>query len=208
MDLGEFHSLVSTSLRRGTSLDTVIPSYSKIACLWMERNYSFKYMENFRLLQLVAGDRTVNIPTNRRVKSIEFIRLIDEEGGYTKLKKGNAEDFKGTETAAPTGYWLVGTRTIVFNNTPDEDLSGEAIFSEFTDWPTANTETHPLIDYGTDVLLYQTLIHMAAYLRDAEMVQAYKALRDESINTLLRSEDETRFDGEALSMAYIPAHSQ
>lgn len=210
MDLGEFHSLVSTSLRRGTTLDTVIPMYAKLSATWMERNYDFKYMEVFRLLQLVSGDRTVNLPTNKIVKGIDFIRLVNapEDCGYTMLKKGNPKDFYGTLDAAPTGYWVSGTNTIVFNNTPDEDLSGEAIFLEFSDWPVANTGRHPLLDIGTDVLLYQTLIHMSGYLRDAEMVQAYKGLRDEAINTLLRSEDETRFKGETLTMAYQPPHTQ
>jgi hypothetical protein len=210
MTLSEFHDLVSTSLRRGTSLDGVIPSYSKLAATWMERNYDFKYMEVFRLLQLVSGDRTVNLPSNRIIKGIDFIRLVnpDEECGYVYLKKGNPKDFKGTRTEAPSGYWVSGINTIVFNNTPDEDLSGEAIFLEYTDWPTAPTGRHPLIDIGTDVMLYQTLIHMAAYLRDADMVGAYKGLRDESLNTLLRAEDETRLKGETLAMAYQPYHTQ
>ena len=208
MNLGEFHSLVSTSLRRGTSLDNVIPVYSKLAHQWMERNYDFKYMEVFRILQLVEGDRTVNLPSNRVMKSIMFIRIIDDSESYIKLRKGTATDFKGTRTQIPTGFWISGNDTIVFNNTPDKEYSGEAIFTEFTDWPVASTGRHPMIDMAADVLLYQTLIHMAAYLRDAEMVTAYKLLRDESLTTLLLSEDETRFEGEALGMAYIPPHTQ
>lgn len=209
MTLVEFHDLVRTSLRRGTTLDAVFPTYAKLAGLWLERNYNFKYMEQFRLLQLVEGDRTVNLPSNKIVKGISFIRLIDDDSGeYTYLRRVNPRDLDGTETSTPTAYWVSGVRTVVFNNTPDEALSGEAVFLEFTDWPTGPSETHTLFDIGTDVLLYQTLIHMAGFLRDADMVAAYKQLRDDAIITLLLSEDEQRFHGEAISMAYSPLQSQ
>ena len=101
-----------------------------------------------------------------------------------------------------------GIKTIVFNNTPAEDLNGEAVFYAYSDWPTKTTDTHPLFDLAPDVLMYQTLIHMAAYLRDENMVGAYKALRDESINTLTRAEDEIKYRGEKITMAYRPPYSQ
>lgn len=211
MDLGTFHSLVSTSLKRGTTLDNVIPSYSKLGLSFMERNYTFKYMEDFRILQLAIGDRTLVMDSNwsYMIKSVQFIRLIDDDNGdYRYLKRVNPRMLSGTSDEAPTGYWLVGANTLVFDNTTQEALAGEAMLTRYTDWPVANDGTHPLLITAPDAMLYQTLIHMAAYLRDAAMVAAYKELRDEALNTLTRSEDELKYDGESIQMEYIPFASQ
>lgn len=204
MNLADFHSLVRLSLKRGTTLDAVIPSYTKMAAAWLERNYTFKYMEVFRLLQLIAGDRTIEVPSNKLIKDFDFIRVINETGEYSRLAKIDPKELARTETGTPTAFFVVGRGTIVFDNTPDANFSGEALFHEYSDWPTADNAEHPLFDMAPDVLLHQTLLFMAAYLRDAEMAAAYKVLRDEAVNTLTRAEDETKYGGETLSMAYIP----
>lgn len=204
MNLGEFHTLVSDSLRRGTAQDALIPNQVRLAALWLERNYTFSYMKQFRLLQLASGDRTISLPSNKIVKAVDMIRLIGDDGVYTELTKVHPRDLSGLSDTIRS-FWMAGANTLVLDSTPTEDMSGEAVLVEYTDWPTADDSKHPLIDLAADVLLNQTLIFMAAFLRDPNMIAVYKTLRDEALNTLTRAEDETQYSGKSESMAFVPA---
>ena len=206
MNLGEFHQLVSDSLRRGTTQDGQIPNQVRLAVMWMERNYNFAYMEQFRLLQLAMGDRTISLPSNKIVKSIKLLRLVGEDGVYRDLVKVHPSDLTGLSDRIRS-YWMAGNTTLVLDAIPASNMAGEAVLIEYTDWPTKTDSKHPLIDIAGDVLLQQTLFFMAAYLRDTTMMSAYKVLRDEALNTLTRAEDETQYSGQAASMAYIPPNT-
>jgi len=211
MNLSEFHNLVSVSLNRGSTLDTKIPAMVGLAAQWLERNYTFKYMERFKLIQVVAGDRTIVLPLNVVIKGMKFLRFIGSDGGYSYIKKIEPEDAVGVgqqldSNNIPSSYWIVGTTTLVFSGVPTQELNGEAMWYEYTDWPKEPASTNFLLQTGSDVLLAQTLLNMSAFVtRDIRMVQGYKAMRDEGVNTLTRAADETAYAGESLAMQYRPA---
>jgi hypothetical protein len=217
MNLGTFHALVSTSLKRGTTLDPLIPAKVSLAVQWLERNYTFKYMERFRLLQIVANQRAIPLPPNVILKSVKFLRIINSDGTLTYLNKIEPEDMVGipsqnnslfgsSEPVKPIGYYIVGINTLVLNVVPGADFTAEGITHEYTDWPTDLDSGHPILDLASDLLLAQTLIYMAVFdLKDPRMFAEYKTTRDEAVNTLTRAEDETRFGGESVSMAFSPS---
>lgn len=213
MELSTFHSMVSSALKRGTAFDADIPNYVKLGVNWLERNYTYKYMEEFRLFQVAAGDRTIRMPDNKVIKAAKFIRLIGEDGAYIYLNKVEPEDLLGLRSAntttsdvVPSSYFIVGTDTLVLDAVPSEACNGEAIFYEYSDWPVATTSTHPLLKFASDLLLAQTLWFMAIYaLKDMRMAEAYKVARDEAMSTLTRADDETKYGGESISMAFAPA---
>jgi hypothetical protein len=64
MNLETFHGDISGALRRGSSLDTLIPSTTRQAALWLEQNYTFRYMKRF-------GRVTIN-PTATAPERIEL----------------------------------------------------------------------------------------------------------------------------------------
>lgn len=202
MNLGEFHSNVSTSLNRGTTLDARIPARVKQSVQWIERNYTFKYMEQFRLLQIAKDDRTIKL--NSYIKNWKFIRLIGSDDGYSYLNKIEPQDALGLASTV-AAYWIVGNSALVLNAVPTKDLSGEAMWIGYTDWPSETASRHFLLDVASDVLLAQTLMFMAAFdTKDPRMLAEYKVVRDEGLNTLTRSADEEQFGGAGVSMAYVP----
>ena len=217
MTLGEFHTLVSACLKRGTALDAYIPAQAKLAVQWLERNYTMKYMETFRLLQIAVSDRVIQMPANVSIKAIKFVRIIEEDGGYNYLNKVEPEDIaalRSTSTTPagtnviPARYFLIGLNTLVLDSVPDVTWNGEAIFYEYTAWPTGDSSTHPLLTMATDVILAQTQLYMAVnIMKDLRMVEVYKLARDEAVNTLTRAEDETKNGGESVSMVYSPQSS-
>lgn len=202
MNLGEFHSNVSTSLNRGTTLDDRIPVRVKQAVNWIERNYTFKYMEQFRLLQIAKDDRTVKL--NSLIKSWKFIRLIKKDGAYSYLNKIEPQDALGLASEL-RAYWVVGNSALILNSVPTENLSGEAMWIGYTDWPSETTSRHFLLDVASDVVLGQTLMFMAIFdMKDPRMLAEYKGMRDEGLNTLTRSADEEQYGGAGVSMAFVP----
>lgn len=217
MTLGEFHTLVSTCMKRGTALDASIPTQVALAVQWMERNYTMKYMERFRLLQVTANDRVISMPPNVMFKGAKFVRLINDDGTYGYLNKIEPEDLTGlrsstsnptSQDVVPSAYYVVGLDTLVLDSVPDVDWNGEAMFYEFTDWPTDTASTHPLLRMAADVLLAQTQWFMAInIIKDLRMAEVYKAARDEAMSTLTRTEDEIKYGGESVSMAFVPTSS-
>ena len=211
MDLSTFHAMVSTALRRGTTLDIYIPQQTSLAAQWLERNYTMKYMETFRIIQILANERTISMPANVLVKAAKFIRLVNDDGTYNYLNKIEPEDMQSIRSKqsvsdpTPRNYYIVGLSKLVLDSIPQTDMDGEGILYEYSSWPTEPTATHPLMDVAADMLLAQTQMFMAVnIMKDLRMIPAYKELRDEAVNTLTRAEDETKYGGEASIMAYTP----
>jgi len=204
MQLQEFYSLVSTALKRGTELDSIIPQFAPLACGWLERNYTMKYMESVRLLQVNTGDRTIELQSNQQIKEIVFLRMIGTGGEYRYVSRRNPRDFTSVARGPSDFYWLAGTSTIVLENIAAAEETGEALFNCYSAWPKEPEETHPLLSSAPDVMMYQTLLMLAAHARDVRIAEAYIGLRNEGLNTLTRAEDEFRYGSVEQSMAYIP----
>ena len=212
MLLSDFHQLVADHLRRGTTLSTQIVAQTKLAVQWLERNYTFKYMESFRLFQAVQGTRTMDLPTNSLIKGWKFLRLVNLDGTYAPLNKIEPEDLIGLRTqnsqtnfVVPEAYFVIGNSKLVFDCVLSQDVSGEVMYYQYSDWPTDLGSTHPLLQFAADVLLQETLLMMALYLRDPRMADTIKVTRDEALNTLTRAEDENKFSGESISMVFTPS---
>lgn len=204
MQLQEFYSLVSTAMKRGTELDAVIPLFAPLACNWLERNYTMKYMESVRLIQVDPGDRTIELQSNQQIKEIVFIRMIGATGDYKYLNRKSPKEFTSVLSGPSDFYWVAGTSVIVLENVPDSKESGEALFNCYSAWPKEPEETHPLLKIAPDVMMYQTLLMLAAHARDVRIAEAYIGLRNEGLNTLTRAEDEFRYGSVDQSMAYVP----
>lgn len=202
MNLGELHALVRETIKRGTAYDSFIPTYVKMAVLFLERNYNFLYMQQLVNIQMTAGDRIVEIP--RYIKGVEFVRFTSG-ADYSYIGITEARSQIRPAEGTPVEFWKLGHNKLVFNPIPQEGYLGEALLTAYSDWPTADTSRHFLLDMATDVLLGQTMLQMAAtVMRDSRMVEGFKLMRDEGLNTLLRAEDELRYSGVDLSLGYTP----
>lgn len=205
MTLGEFHTLLRDTIKRGDSLDESIPQYVAMAVRFIERNYTFKYMEHLASLQMVEGDRVVEL--TRYYKKVEFVRFTpyDTISDYTYLHPTEARQIVRPSTGAPAELFLLGTNKLIFNPIPDTAYSGEVLMVAYTDWPTALDSRHYLLDIAPDLLLGQTAMMMAiGPMRDPRMVEGYKLMRDEAIKTLETADDELRYGGADLRMGYSP----
>lgn len=206
MNLGDFHTMVRNECNKGTKPNTRIVSATRQAARWMERNYTLRYMRRFVSFTLDVDNvypRAVAQPA--RIKSIQMLRYSLPDGDDTKfykLFKIDPRDVTAVKDDYPTSYWLDGDEWIWFDNQPDDDLPLEMIFSQYTNWPTSDSEEPWLLANAEDAMLAKTMQLMAPYLRENSFLQTYKPMLDEGIRTLLLADEEFDWENTDNFMGY------
>jgi len=195
--LGGFHTDVADALGRSTSLSGVIPRRVKMAAQWLERNYTFQYMREWKVLNVSASAQYPYIISlhNMFVKGIDSIRRrdLDNDGNIIfddPLKKVNPIDRTNRPKGKPESYWLNGRSSIILNSIPQEDYTYEAHMVRFTSWGEDDAWTHWLLDNAYQLLLVRTLMIMSPRLRDTKLWEVYKAEFDLEIQSFNVSEEE------------------
>lgn len=205
--LGEMHEMVRLSLQKGTTLDTVIPSRVRQAARWIERNRSYQYMKRIGQVSIDLSSEfpwAVEMPSSTW-KSIETVRIVGSDGAYYPLTLNPNYGLQlSFESGRPTTYTLDGTERLLFDCNPDEAYYVEIFWTQYTSWPTAESSTNWLLENAEDLLLYQTMLHMALFLRDDRMAATYLGGRDEALRTLHLEEEDRVNSNMNLNMIYTP----
>jgi hypothetical protein len=199
MQLGDFEQYVSDVIHQGDTLDAFITAEVRKAALWMERNNTFVYMENYRAFAISSG--ATEVPFTSQIKRVDMFRQVLDDGEFRNFEQIHPTDIDKEDVVAlgtPHLFWINGNAggipKAVLNMEAPEDLSVQMIEVLFTTWPTGAASEPWLLKYGEDALLQQTLFQIALLprVRDQEMAQMAKVARDEAINTLLGVDDELR----------------
>lgn len=196
MKLEDFHSMVSFELKRGTSQDAMIPAYVKQAVSFLERNAPLKYMEEMVMVQLEPGDQLVDFVWSFR--NWRYLRY-DADGEWCYLQKRDPrEELTPAGPEAPTRYSQIGMRYIRFNAPwrGTTNLPLEGIVYKFTDWQTTRPDfRHFLLEFGSDLLLYQTMLRIGVAIKDPRLDALYRPVRDEALKTFMSMDTDAEFDG-------------
>lgn len=205
MTLATFHTLVSTEIKRGTTLDSQIPAATKRAARWIERNYTLQYMRRFLSFTLdttSAAPRALSLPSSL-LKQIYFLRIVNDDSTYTYLQRVEPQEISSIEEKKPSAYWLDGVDYIWLNNTPDENYSCELYVAQYTDWPSDTSQTPWLIEHAEDVMLYRTIKNLVGPGRlAAETAAVYQNQFMEGIKSLIDADQEIQFSGRSDSMNF------
>jgi hypothetical protein len=208
MNLGQFHSLVTAEVKRGNSLDNIIPLRVELAVKFLERNFSYGYMG--RRIEVLLDPSVADpkhVALGADVKAVKWLRYTQpESGNYFYLTKEDAQLQVAAGAGYATTYSLVGDDSIVLDKTPTAiyTLEGEVFF--YTDWSQDALAEHWILRNAPDLLLSQTMLGIGNYLRDMQMIQHYRGARDEALKTSLLAEDAADYDGINTEMAYSPAY--
>jgi hypothetical protein len=222
MNLGDFHTLVSTEINAGTTLDAQIPGAVRRAALYIERNYDMAYMRKAdNSLSWIANDRRILLPADfkrdehLKVASPEdvnrvlgHLRKVDE-GDYLDLYEDTTETQTGT-AARPKAFTLFPETqpdgsiryAILSVPIPDAAYRLRMTYYAWTSWPTDLSRTHFLLSYGEDALLARTMQNLASTYRDQEMVALWRPAFEEGIRTLLQHDTELAEAGKLESMQF------
>lgn len=206
MQLATFYSDVAAELRRGTSVDTSIPRWTRAAVNFLEAGQVFAHMQKFATLTtnpLAENPQIIAFP-NSRVRSWRYIRQkVNEEFLYLE---GMSPEDQGTEKIGlPTAFWHDGVSKLWLDAIPDKAYAFQAAWYEFTDWPTS-TVTEPVwLDRGYNVLFAQTMLMAARGLRDPNLTAIWAPARDEAVKVQVAAEEELRWGGTTQTMRFSNA---
>lgn len=206
--VGDFYTTLRNAHGRGNEFDSVQDGVTRRAVRLIEQNYTLSYMRRFVSFQLQANTRAV--PQPDRVKEIEFIRvkLGDSKSNdyrylhYVHPKMIEEKGIGSDDDRVPLAFWLDSDQYIWFDGAPSSDENLEMYYTQYSEWPTNTSETHWLLNNAEEVLLAQTMIGMAPFLRDPEVVQLWTQQRDLAMKTLLLAEDEREYHGRSFKMYY------
>lgn len=195
--LGEFHDMVEDALGR-SSLNSRVPKRTAMAANWIERNYTFQYMRTWRELSIDASATYPHIISlhNIELKKVSAVRArrLDTDGNIVfdrALRKLKPDDRETRAPGTPESFWANGRSSLILNSIPNEDMTLECHFVEFTKWGSGENWTHWLLDNATQLLLCRTLMMMASGPgRDAAQYQMYKTDFDLEMQSFKVSEEE------------------
>ena len=208
MNLGEMHDMVGGALARGTSLDTTeVPLFVRMAARKIERAYTFQYMDRFSTFTFDADSdypRRVTF-ANTRIKRFIFCRIADDNGLFQYQKKIEPMELNSIEEGVPNAFWLDGVNYLIFNKTPTEDYIAEIAWHEYTNWPTDTSATTWLLLNAEDLLLAESILQGAAWIRDDKQLARWQGLRSEAFKSALDADSELRAGAQDLVMNYTGA---
>lgn len=218
MKLEDLHRLVSFELRRGNTLDAYIPLWVKQAVQNLERNTAMKYMEEWVQIKLQPGDQTIDFVWAFR--NWRFLRYAaGAQWQYVGLQDPREERVigggPGSVVVYPTPDMLtpalpsaacpikkfsqIGMRYVRFD-VPwpgPSDVRMEGIVYKYSDWQTTKADfRHYLLDQGSDLVLYQSMLRIAAAIKDTRLRDYYLPLREEALKTMLNADQDAEY-GEA-----------
>lgn len=192
MNLGRFHDLV-VEIVRDESLAPLVPLFTEQAAMWLERNYTFAYMERVEPLVLLKGENRITLPSG--LKRLDFVRRKLSDGTLVFLRQVDPQDVTLFETAPPRYFWRSGVAEIQLAETADADYALDLGGAFYSVWPSDQEATHWLLDYGSDALLARTIIFAASRNRDAELAQYWQGQLADALRTLVAADQEFRHGG-------------
>jgi hypothetical protein len=201
VNLGDFHDLVKDIFNRGTKLDAVIPTFTRQAARWLERNYTFQYMHTLEPFVVDPDGTTPRLVTlPNEPKELRFVRFVLQPSTvynstsvvkFAYLRQIDPSESYGRAVEIPTEFWMNGTRELEMVSMTDEDvdLGLEVDAYWYTNWPDDAAEEPWLILNGEDVMMAATCIVLAAYDKNSDMMVRFQPIFDKSIKTLIDSGD-------------------
>jgi hypothetical protein len=198
MNLGQFHTRVSSAIKRGTSLDAIIPSWVAQAARLLEQNYTFSWMARKNDVTVAPSASPISYDLSPLTKDVEWIKPIwTSDGGSVwygdPLIGVDERQVTGITGGRPVGYWISWddqeAPTLHFDALPGSEYKFQIKWNSYTDWPVADEATPQLLLRGEMALFCQTLILFANEQRDPRMAETYTGLLQGALNTLLRSEE-------------------
>lgn len=203
MNLGQMQTQISAAIKRGNSLDGIIPMWLSQAARLLEQNYTFSWMRRSLTYTIAAGNVALVQVLSPLVKSVEWVKPILPDSGNTDgtqfygppLVGVEEEQVTGINGGWPQGYWIDGqdgNYNLCFDAIPHEDFKFRVRHAIYTNWPTDPTAQPTLLLRAEMALFAQTLLLFANQQRDAGMATIYGNVLQQALTVLLNSEEELK----------------
>lgn len=216
MIVSDFYTTIRGALQRGTSQDTMIPLWAAEACALVEQEWSYQWMQR---TGTAAVDAQALVPNqvafpNARVKSFDFVKVLEPEVVYSGLPwTGQSEligvdpkDVTGIGLAPPSAYWLDGVSYLYLDENPPVDITLFMGWSEFTAWPSDTTQEPAILVRATSLIVATTLAIAAQRLKDPRMEDQYTGFAKTALAAARASDSELKYRHQGrMRSEYVPA---
>lgn len=191
-------------VNNATELDAMCRSAINNSILWLERNYTFKYMEGTQAFTLQARTYPPAYRLPKNPKSFNWVRVpekstLDESRDYREISRVDARDLNSVAIGEPKYWWLDGVDFMVFDAIADSDVPVEVNYNKYTG-NLEDTDDHWLFSFAPDVIIARAMQFLAPYLREPEILQLYRTSLDDGLKALVLADEELRNTGQLVQM--------
>lgn len=172
---------------RGDTFDAQIVTEMQTAQIKMEELPELPWflLYNDTSLTTAANTKTLALPSGFLLEDdFSEMFVIASDGSYHKVKKGDYSTLRGSaffnSASRPERFALQGS-TLYFFPTPDAAYSLEWFYYKADTTLSAGSTENAWLTYAPGVLIAQTGIQLARYLRDPAGVSIFNAEYNEAI---------------------------
>lgn len=180
-------------------LASVIPDFITMAEASMNRSVRHWRME---------GRATAEIDTKFSAIPADFLEVITfhtTTGNFRPLELLSQGELlqrrqSTQDTAGAPAYYAITAGEIEVYPTPDGTYNTELYYYQRISALSASNTTNWLLTYFPDAYLYGSLIHSAPYLKDDARIQIWATLFNESVGSINRESEASKFGGSGRRM--------
>lgn len=208
MQLLELMTVIRDEVNKDTNAlpDNALRDKIKLAFKHIETEEDWVYMRqslDFNIDISASNPERITIPTS--LKNIESIYIIETEDS-TQVNYYIEETIPNKIHTIPEGrprrYWKESMDYIYWDTKPDKNYQGKIIGQVFTTWSDDDTFEPYLFRIAPSYIMYQTLIFLAPYLREYEMLATYSEIFQLSRTAALRTNTEAELSNQRIQMEY------
>ncbi|HWI69982.1 MAG TPA: hypothetical protein VNS88_16700 [Nitrospiraceae bacterium] len=199
---GDMKALVLTETNRGRNKDVVaaVPGRINMAISWLEKNYNCQHMKKYQTFELDPGmqwPRSLDIPLS--LKSVRVIRRLNccrtGTPGIVELTRVDPESLPPDRGDDILSWWPSGREKIWFDNTPQVTTRFEWIAHFYTGQIADDNVEHFLFEVAQDFIIGKSMQLLGPFMRDVGVIQAYKPMAEEGLQTFLSAEGAIEDEG-------------
>ena len=200
--IGDFYQRVSRAIRRGIKYDDDIPGYAGDAVQELENSHDWKYMweEDSDNLVISTTDneldlRDIGSPSSplEKVKSVRFLRFVDDAGTRVPVRKTVAENVMEIVSGRPGAFWMKDKNTLGFDAYPNKTYLYEVGLFRHSARPLG--DSLEWLTMAEELLVARTIRKMQPLLRDDKLLQRWGEIENSTFPALLEAEVVSEFDG-------------
>jgi len=204
MQLSDLKTDLLDECNKGTALSTsALENRIQRAVRFIETSHDWYFMQKFDTDTFNTADanpRRLSQPTNLR--AVHLLRIQKSDGTYQKIVKAQPQNVKEHKTALPNIYWSDGADYWWFDNTPAENYTLERFYEQLTTWDNSDTFEPWLFKYADSLVFHQTMLFLAPYLREPDLMEMHKPLRDEALEAAKIVDHEHKYSDQEMRMGY------
>src|SRR5690606_6517595 len=138
----------------------------------------WQYMQKTDKFTLQAAATIPNVAqfSDGRIKEVIRLTYVDSDSGkITPVSRVSEDEVVEIGTGLPSGYYLEGTNTFIFDSSPEVDMEFKLRYYKWTDIADNDAFESWILSNAPFLVIAETLLLMAALIRNKAVADLYIA---------------------------------